>query len=787
MATIFQEKTDNPSVNVKTQKNDNISENYNTKFDNISKNDSSLKKLYLPAIQKKNVHTMPVSSISKRLKKSQSQSYLIRNNKTPSLINPNSEKEKILLAKYSLARIKVKINDLVLSNKKLMAEKEANLNIIKSAIISDDPAYTDDIFFKIEQFLEETLRNTNKKTISTINYENLKSTEDKMSKIEENKEKMNKTMNKEEKENFNIKVNTINYKEEKKEEDNNNNQNQNEEYKNKEVNENSKNQNDNYEQEKNKNELRNINNDQKNIIEENNNNKEEIKNNEENNHLKEDYNSNEYKERNQENHQRHNYSIETRSEDINKVNSFNNSHLMNNNTSINNAIINNSIDEQIKCIKEIIEEKNEEKSVKEPEKVLQIESGIFEKSSVPSRKYSILKVKTELSTLKYKLISIQQKIRLKEEEITEIKSKAKMKNILFQKNILDSKMISLHKMQNENKMIEEISLPNKNLIIENLKKELKYYNEINKTYLEKNKDAEEDYLKKKTEYEEKTKIYTNLEIKNNNLKYKFNALKLSDLKKQLDLKHIKGKIDMIDDIKQLIENHQKTIDERKYEIDEARTNLDKKIDEYNKNRENKENKYQEMNKLQREINNKISSQKNEINKLKREIKDLDRLIFSEAEKYQNYNKKEKELVNQMIINKNKMGSEFMPFLKELEKNEIKKFEEQKQKRFKKLIKGKKIDYSIISTMKKKPKKDIEKKSTEDLPLLEEKLEYYLNNKGEKKELKEVEATKKEENEEKKEEKKNEKEKKEDKNEEIKENKKEPKKEQKNGNMEKDKK
>ena len=744
MATIFQERTNNSSLNFKTQKNDIITEHYNTKNDNSSKNDSSLKKLYLPTIQKKSVQTMPVSSLTKRLKKSQSQSYLIKDNQVPSSLRLNSEKEKILLAKYSLARIKVKINDLFLSNKKLIAEKEANLNIIKSAIVSDDPTYTDDILLKIEQFLEESMRNyNNKRTITSVNYENLKSTEDKMSKIEESKEKMNKTLTKEENENFNIKDHTMNNKEEKKEE-NNNNSNQNGDNKNKDIDENSKNQNDNYEQ---KNiEQSKINNEQKNNIEGNNNNNEESKNNEANN------NSNENKDKNQENQQRHNYSIETRSEDVNKVNSFiNNSHLMNNNTSINNAMINNSIEEQIKCIKEIIEEKNEEKSTKEPEKILQIESGIFEKSSVPSRKFNILKVKTELSTLKHKLINIQQKIRLKEEEITEIKSKAKMKNIIFQKNVLDSKMISLHIMQSKNKEIEEISLPNKNLIIENLKKELKYYDEINKSYLVKNKDAEEDYLKKKSEYEEKTKTYTNLEIKNNNLKYKYNALKLCDLRKKTDLENIKGKINMIEEIKQFIENHKKTIEQRKNEINETKINLDKKTDEYNKNRENKENKYQEMNKLQKEINNKMINQKNEINKLKREIKDMDKLIFKEAETYQNTNKKDRELVNQMIINKNKMDSEFMTFLKELEIIETEKLEEQKKNRFKKLIKGQKINYNIISTKKKKSQKNDKKSSSENLLLLEEKLEYYLNNKGEKKELKEVEVINNEENKEKKEE------------------------------------
>ena len=42
------------------------------------------------------------------------------------------------------------------------------------------------------------------------------------------------------------------------------------------------------------------------------------------------------------------------------MNSFNNSHLQN--SCLNNINANNSLEEQIKCIKEIIEEKDEEKS-----------------------------------------------------------------------------------------------------------------------------------------------------------------------------------------------------------------------------------------------------------------------------------------------------------------------------------------------------------------------------------------------------------------------------------------
>ena len=679
MATKLMEKPINPSTNIRIKKPNEISTNYNTKIEKTLQVDSSLKKIYLPAIHKRTMQTIPVSSLTRRMKKSQSQSNLINAYKKSNTFNPNTEKEKILLAKYSLSRINAKINDLTLNYKKLLVEKEDNLNIIKNAICSDDPTYAESIGLKIEQLLEDAMKNNNnvnaknKVTISTTNYDNLKFSEDRNLKTEDTKEtkdKINKTFAREETDNLNVKINPINEKEQenedKKEEqkDNiNNEQNNNNE---KNENENllkSNNELNNNAEQNNNNEINKNNEEQNNILEQNNNNNEEVKNNEENkenvdaNNNANDINNNNVT--NLEMKHKHDYSAETREEDINKLNSINNSHLMNNTTSINNINANNSLEEQINSIKEIIEEKDEEKNIKEGEKTIQIESGLFEKSSVPKRVFNILKVKSELSSLKHKLINIQQKIRLKDEEIEELKSRAKMKNIIFQKNMLDSKMITLHKIQTKNKEIEEISLPNKNLLNENLKKKVQYYNEINKTYLADNKEVEEDYIKMKNEYEVKNKVYNNLEAKNNNLKYKYNSLRLNDLKKKVDLENLRNKINQIDQIKEIIESDKQAIEEKKKEIEEAKKILEKKVEEYNKNKENKENKYQEMNKIQKEINSKITKQKNDINRIKKETKEIEKLIYKEIENYLNLNKKEKDLVNQMFINKNKPTLEFL--------------------------------------------------------------------------------------------------------------------------------
>ena len=76
------------------QKSDAINIYNNSKSDYSTKLDSSFKKLHLPTIKKNSLPPIPVSSITKRIKKSQSQSNLIEHNKKINIYNQNNEKEK---------------------------------------------------------------------------------------------------------------------------------------------------------------------------------------------------------------------------------------------------------------------------------------------------------------------------------------------------------------------------------------------------------------------------------------------------------------------------------------------------------------------------------------------------------------------------------------------------------------------------------------------------------------------------------------------------------------------
>ena len=178
-------------INLKLKKPEEMASFHSTKVTNASKLDTSLKKLYLPKIQKRTIQTLPISSLNRHLVKSRSQAFLTADNKDSESIDPNEEKEKLMLAKLSLSRINGKINDLKLNYKKLLLEKEENLGIIKDAMRSNDPVYIENLYLKIEQMLEDSMKNYTKKTLTTHNYES-KFTEEKNNKSYESKDNSRK-------------------------------------------------------------------------------------------------------------------------------------------------------------------------------------------------------------------------------------------------------------------------------------------------------------------------------------------------------------------------------------------------------------------------------------------------------------------------------------------------------------------------------------------------------------------------------------------------------------------
>ena len=471
--------------------------------------------------------------------------------------------------------------------------------------------------------------------------------------------------------------------------------------------------------------------------------------NEEKNDIKDEENIN--KEDNMEN-----FSAEIKEENIIKINTVspNNSKLnINNNTSFhnnndnnndkndNNPQINNSIEEPLN-VKDVIEEEKDEDKFNEKD-----QSAIFGKSFIFSKVFTKMKVKSELSQIKHQIINIQQKLRLKEDEIEDIKHRTTMKSLKFQSNMLNKKMIRLQKIKTKNQEFEYSSIPLIRTEKGNLINELDYYTKKNKSYLSQNKGAEESYLKVKNEFDDKNKSFTRLELKSDNLKYKYNSLKLRNVKRQRDLDNLKKKIDQIESMKLMLENDKKIRDEKKKEIEETKKKLDERIEHHKNIIVNKDKKYQEMIKIKKEIKNKIGKQKNEINNIQKNIKEIEKKILFEIDKFQHLTKNNKTFINLSYIYQTKSPKEFIDYLKELEKLKDKIVDKKKSTKFHGLLIGGKLNFYKIALIKNKPKEKDENILTEHTHVLDEKLEYFINSKGELELQKDENDTKKKEKEE----------------------------------------
>ena len=74
----------------------------------------------------------------------------------------------------------------------------------------------------------------------------------------------------------------------------------------------------------------------------------------------------------------------------------------------------------------------------------------------------------------------------------------------------------------------------------------------------------------------------------------------------------------------------------------------------------------------KQLNYKISRQKNEFNKARNEIRNIDKLTLKEIEIYGELNRNNQDAVHTMYNKKGKDNKEFMNFLIEEEKNQEKK-------------------------------------------------------------------------------------------------------------------
>ena len=185
----------NPKINTTKLGNNNLAIN------------SKYKKLVLPQIQKQKKTFNRVKSFNHPIKSSHSQINVFSSQDSKSnLYLKNEEKDKLIIEKMNLARLTRKINEINNSYKKLLYEKEENLGILREAISSNDYTYSEGLYKKVDQMLEEALKKNvnNNNQISNnsqqINEEN--QNYNKSEKNNENKDKSGNSENKENKENI---------------------------------------------------------------------------------------------------------------------------------------------------------------------------------------------------------------------------------------------------------------------------------------------------------------------------------------------------------------------------------------------------------------------------------------------------------------------------------------------------------------------------------------------------------------------------------------------------------
>ena len=759
----------------------------------------NVRKLFLPSIQKPN---QKILNQFMKLPRSQSQDNIfmpMSQTQFGTFNKQNIENDKILLDKISLAKIESKINVMNKNNKQLIQEREENLKIIKEIINSNNPPNKEILLMKIQYLLD----NKNKKSLDMSNLESIrlnienKNNESKnkqfnekikinirpinalnekknhLKKIEEEKNKINENI-------FENNENLINKKdyiiEEKKDNnifiDNINNigeQNNNkfeeeinlkkikeeEEDKNKEIEKNEEKKNEKTEiiltkermiEEVKVEEDNNINNNNKENEEENIN---QEHNNQENIN-QDNINVDKIKKGNiNQASNKQNLSEEIKEDNIIKVNTVSDNNInlnINKNSSFNtiNPINSNSKskEEPINS-KEVIGEEKDYDNFNQRE-----QSAIFGKSFVYSQVFTKMKAKSELSQIKHQIINIQQKLRVKEDEIEDIKNRTTMKSLMYQSNMLNKKMIRLQKIKTKNQEFEYSSIPLIKTEKGNLINELDYITKKNQSYLSQNKEAEESYMKVKNEFDDNNKNFSKLELKGEHLKYKYNSLKLRNAKKQIDLDRLKNKVNQIESMKLMLESDKKIKYEKKKEIEEAKKKLEEKKECLEKIIRNKNKRYHEMIKLKKEIKNKLGKQKNEINNIQNEIEDIDKKILLEIDKYHHLTVNNKTFINLRNIYQIKNKKEFIEYLKELEILQKQIIEESRPKKFNKLLIGGKSSYYKIALIKNKPKKKEEILFPEQINILDEKLEYFINTKGELELQKDEQEIKKEEGKEK---------------------------------------
>ena len=391
-----------------------------------------------------------------------------------------------------------------------------------------------------------------------------------------------------------------------------------------------------------------------------------------------------------------NHSIETRFE--NKEDPI--IHMNKNNDNINNQINNynfTSDQNNIQGIQENEEGNSNNFASKKNFKSNSIEtrdsnfdSKLFEGSGIPSGVFKSLLVKTELSSLRHKMISIQENILIKEEEINEVFDKSKMKNILLESNKLLFQSNELQKIQTRTNELETFLIPNKTKLLDNLKDEFDYYDNIKKKVTDELNSYKEKYSSLKILNDTKNKSNKFLLEKSESLKYQYKKYKQNGLKKDIEVTKNKQKISEISNKNEEFNKFQEKSEKNETVINNLKEELNLKTNDFNEIDKERNKNYVEIEEYERQTNIRLNREKNLITEERNNIRDFEKLINQEMRNYSEINMRGDEGLINLYSKKSKGDGGLLEFIDEEKKNYDKMSEEYKTK-----IVKEKSKYSVI--------------------------------------------------------------------------------------------
>ena len=318
------------------------------------------------------------------------------------------------------------------------------------------------------------------------------------------------------------------------------------------------------------------------------------------------------------------------------------------------------------------------------------DSKLFEGSGIPSGVFKSLLVKTELSSLRHKMISIQENILIKEEEINEVFDKSKMKNILLESNKLLFQSNELQKIQTRTNELQTFLIPNKTKLLDNLKDEFDYYDNIKKKVTDELNSYKEKYSSLKILNDTKNKSNKFLLEKSESLKYQYKKYKQNGLKKDIEVTKNKQKISEISNKNEEFNKFQEKSEKNETVINNLKEELNLKTNDFNEIDKERNKNYVEIEEYERQTNIRLNREKNLITEERNNIRDFEKLINQEMRNYSEINMRGDEGLINLYSKKSKGDGGLLEFIDEEKKNYDKMSEEYKTK-----IVKEKSKYSVI--------------------------------------------------------------------------------------------